>query len=97
MILPLEWTKDAQRDFANIDDFYADKSPEFAERVGDAAIAVGRLLQRHPEAGETMDLGDVRKFNVGDTPYILLYRILIDRVQILRVRHVREDWKPKPF
>lgn len=97
MTLPVEWTLDARQDFARIDEFYADKSPEFAERVGDVAIETGRVLEQHPLAGEGIDFGEARKFKVGRTPFILIYRVLPDRVQILRVWHVREDWKPRPL
>ena len=36
-----------------------------------------------------------RKFAVRGTPYILVYRIVSGAIEILRVRHNREDWRPE--
>jgi toxin ParE1/3/4 len=87
------WTPDAKADLARIDDFYAEIAPDYADRVGDAALAAARFLVQFPYAGTSIDIDDARKWVVRPTPYILIYRPQRDTIQILRVRHMAEDWK----
>ncbi|WP_010215170.1 type II toxin-antitoxin system RelE/ParE family toxin [Sphingomonas sp. PAMC 26621] len=35
---------------------------------------------------------DARKWRISASPYILIYRVLDNRIQILRIRHGRENW-----
>ncbi|MGF1550657.1 MAG: type II toxin-antitoxin system RelE/ParE family toxin [Sphingomonadaceae bacterium] len=90
----LIWTGAARADLARIDDYYAEADPAFPERMGDNAIAAGRILMEWPHAGSLLGgEQDFRKWPVKSTPYIFIYRILGDRIEILRVRHDREDWR----
>ncbi len=89
---PVIWTHSAQSDLAQIDDWYAAINPGFADEVGDRAIASGRFLAEFPSAGEFLPDLDLRKWRVPGTNYILLYRMSVDGVEILRLRHAREDW-----
>jgi toxin ParE1/3/4 len=87
----IEWTKAAQADLASIDEHLAKLDPGFAARVGAAAIRAARLLAQWPNSGAAVRFGTRKKTIVG-TPYILLYPHSAERIQILRVRHVRENW-----
>lgn len=91
---PVEWTLAARGDLAEIDAEFAARDAEFADRVGRMAILAGRLLSEWPGSGSLMSDGLVRKWPVRGTPYLLLYRVLKGRIQILRVRRAREDWRP---
>jgi toxin ParE1/3/4 len=90
-VIRIEWTTAAQADLASIDEHLAEIDPEFATRVGAAAIRAARFLAQWPNSGAAVALGTRKKTILG-TPYILLYRPSADRLQILRVRHVRENW-----
>ncbi len=87
-----QWTLRAQADLAAIDDFYADIDRRHADRVGSAAIAAGDFLADYPNAGPVV-ARQVRKWSVRDTDYLLFYRPTGNGVQILRVRHGRENWR----
>ena len=95
-MIRVEWTLPARDDLARIDDDFAAPDPEFAEKVARTAIRAGRFLSDWPGSGSLISNGGLRKWPVKDTPYILMYRILQDRIQILRVRHNREDWRDSP-
>lgn len=86
------WTVPAQSDLARIDDFYLDLAPDFADRLGRAALASARFLADQPRAGELLE-GEVRKWRVHGFDYVLLYRVAIDGVEILRMHHARENWR----
>jgi toxin ParE1/3/4 len=89
------WSQRARTDLANIDDFYEGIAPEYAERVGMAALAAGRFLAEHPKAGTPLLPTGERKWRVPGTPYVLVYLPMEDDVEIPRLYHVRRDWLPQ--
>ena len=89
------WTDPARSDLAKIHDFYQEDSPEYAVQIGRSAIKAGDFLQRHPFAGVQVDPG-LRKWPVSKTKLRLFYRVMNDHVEVLRVRHIREDWRAAP-
>jgi toxin ParE1/3/4 len=89
-----QWTIEARQDLAAIDDYYIGLYPEYATRVGRAAIAAARFLAERPEAGPIL-ADDVRKWSVRGTDYVLLYRPTRTGVQVLRVYHAKQNWRPE--
>lgn len=90
-----DWTINARQDLAAIDDYYFDLNPDHAWRVGHAALAAARFLAERPEAGPVFS-DDARKWRVKGTAYVLIYRVTSEGVQILRVHHAAQDWRPNP-
>jgi toxin ParE1/3/4 len=90
------WTAPARADLASIDDHLAVSDPGFADQVGRAAIEAGQFLAEFPFAGEEV-LPDHRRWHVRRTPYILFYRVLADSVEIVRVRHEKQNWRAEPL
>ena len=93
MKLDVEWTPQAQRDFAAIDDFYAHVAPEYAARVGRDALKAALYLAHYPAIGAPFDVINVRKWRIKNTAFLLFYRVKDARLQILRVRHMAENWQ----
>ena len=89
-----EWTREAQADLAALDDEFAQLSPDYAYRVGRAALAAGRFLAEYPKAGPILE-GSVRKWLVQRTDYVLVYRPTDEGVEILRLQHAKRDWRPR--
>jgi len=88
------WTIEARQDLAAIDDYYIDLNPDHATRVGRAAIAAARFLAERPEAGPIL-VDDVRKWSVRGTDYALIYRRAKAGVEVLRVYHAKQNWRPE--
>ena len=86
------WTDLAQADLASIDDHYRELSPAYADRIGKIAIAAGRFLAEYPHAGPSFGGGPERKWVISKSPYVLIYRIVPEGVQILRIVHGATDW-----
>jgi toxin ParE1/3/4 len=86
------WTTDARADLASIDDYYAARDPDFAARVGRTAIAAADFLLGFPEAGEEI-APDHRRWHVKQTPYVLVYRSVLQGIQVLRVFHERQNYR----
>ncbi len=87
------WADAAKLDLANIDDWYAGRDPDFADKVGDAALAAARLIVEFSKAGSALDGTQVRKWKIADTDYRLIYLLTGNQVEIVRVRHARENWR----
>jgi toxin ParE1/3/4 len=88
------WTRLAQADLAAIDDYYERLNPDFALRVARKAIAASRFLADHPRAGPEIDPG-IRKWRVPTTDYILVYRVVGGGIEVVRVYHAQQQWRPE--
>lgn len=95
-MLEVRWAKQALADLDHIDDYYFEKHRDFADRIGRAAVAGSFFLAEWPKAGSALGAGPRRKWRVKNSPYVLVYRAYADHLRILRVRHMREDWRPEP-
>jgi toxin ParE1/3/4 len=72
-------------------------SPGAATRLASRLEAQLSLIVRHPDIGRPTNLRNVRVFRAAPFPYLIFYRIALDRAEItiLRMRHTaREgDWR----
>lgn len=91
-MIGIEWSVPARIDLEAIDDRFCLIDVALAERMIERIEQAGDFLREHPSAGPTILSGTVRKWRVRGAPYLLFYRTLPNRVEILRVRHDREDW-----
>ena len=55
--------------------------------------AVARL-ERYPAIGRKGALRDTRELVVVQTPYVVIYRIAEEALEILRVIHGAQNWPP---
>lgn len=87
--LSLEWTESAGEDIEGIADYLLDESLAF-EAVEDYVKRIYKApehLAALPGAGKPGRVPNTKEWLVKDTPYALIYRVLPDRIQILRVMH----------
>ena len=92
--MKVDWSAPALADLRGIDVYLADYSPDTAAEHLAAILAGADVLESYPSIGPALD-GTTRSLRVRHTRYILLYRIRGTEVEILRVRHDREDWRPE--
>ncbi len=87
--LPIEWTISASEDMDGIADYLLgenlpfDAGEDYVKRIYNAPEHLTTL----PGAGKPGRVPNTREWLVKDTPYALIYRVLPNRVQILRVMH----------
>ena len=86
-----KWTGPAQADLASIDSWHRSRDPVSAARLGSEALLGARLAAQTPGLGSPTELG-LRKWKVGRTGYLLFYREVSGGVEIVRMRHERENW-----
>ncbi|RYY24477.1 MAG: type II toxin-antitoxin system RelE/ParE family toxin [Sphingomonadales bacterium] len=91
-MLRLVWTLPARADLREINSWLLEhRAPAIALRTIISVRARALFIERFPHGGRPGADG-VRVLRVHATPYLILYRIQRDTVEVLRIRHEREDW-----
>lgn len=86
------WLRRALRNLQDEAEFIARDNPQAArEAVGRIQMAA-EYLAEHPSLGRVGRVPGTRELVVPDTPYILPYRVKVNRVEILRVFHGSRRW-----
>ncbi|MEQ1725002.1 MAG: type II toxin-antitoxin system RelE/ParE family toxin [Sphingopyxis sp.] len=86
----LIWAGDARRDLlalAIASDYLT--PAELIERI----MTAPAILLAYPALGATTPYGNLRKWPIRRTPFLLLYEVCPDRIQIMRVVDARSDWQ----
>jgi toxin ParE1/3/4 len=91
----IEWTPAALADRDAIFDYIEADSPLAAISVDERIEAAVERLIDFPESGRPGRVEGTRELVMTNAPYILPYRILDDRVCILRVLHSARLWPDK--
>jgi len=55
----------------------------------------GLALAENPHMGRVGQLQGTREFVVRRTPYILVYRVAEDTIEVLRIMHGAQQWPPR--
>lgn len=87
----LEWKQLAEDDLAAILDFIAEDNPASAEHFAADIRAKAKQLQQHPELCRVGRKRGTREM-VAHPNYILIYRVLTAKIEILRVKHIAQQW-----
>jgi len=75
-------------------EYLSDRSPPAARRFRDRLADAERLLSEHPQAGRRHEVSGVRQFVIA--PYVLRYREKADGIEIIDIRHSRQQERPIP-
>lgn len=90
----LIWSPRALRDVARLHAFLKPKNRNAAKRAVTAIREGVKLLERHPEAGRSVEdmEPEFREWPIefGSGAYVALYHVYGSEVVILAVRHARE-------
>lgn len=87
----LIWSPSALDDLTGINLYLAPLDGAAAGRMLRAIRATADRLRDYPRVGRALN-ERFRILGVRTTPYLLVYRIAGDRVEIIRIRHASEDW-----
>jgi len=91
--LKVVWTRPALRQLAEAREYIAIDNPTAAAgQIGWIEASVSQLAI-FPMIGRVGMRTGTREFPVPRTPFILVYRVAKDRVQILAVLHGARNWK----
>ena len=89
----VRWTEPATHDLTQICDYIQEhSSPETARRVAVSVSERIASLSNFPEMGRTGRRHGTRELVLSEVPYIAVYRVHGDTVQILRILHAAQRW-----
>ena len=88
----LKWTKPAQNDVRDIEEYYFPLNPFAAEKLMDRIYHAPEILKTYPLLGREGRVDGTREWIVTDTHYIIVYRNKGDSIEILRVIHTARSW-----
>lgn len=89
----IRWTDSAVRDFTQICDYIEEhSSAATARRVALSIHNDVELLAKFPEQGRTGRKQDTRELVFRNLPYLAVYRVHKDAVEIVRILHGAQIW-----
>lgn len=87
------WSRPARDDVFGIADYYDAVDPSLAETILDRIDQAAVALLANPGIGTAITELGVRKWNVRHTPFLLLYVVRGQEIEIRRVRHGAAEWR----
>jgi toxin ParE1/3/4 len=85
--MKLQWTKKAVADLSQIKSYIHKDNPPASREVALGLIAIAETLVEHPAKGRAGRIPKTRELIVPSLPYIIVYRVKGEQIQILRVIH----------
>lgn len=92
----VRWLRAALANLEAEGDYIAEDNPAAADRFVQRIFRATDLLAKNPAMGRPGRVAGTRELVIGDTPYIIPYRVRANAVEILRVFHAARKW-PKRF
>jgi toxin ParE1/3/4 len=89
----IRWTVPAADDLQNIKDYLQKHHPHFAEPTVRAIYQRIRLLKTSPNSGRPGHRSGTRELPLPPLPYVVVYTIDADAVEILHIYHGAQDWR----
>ena len=89
----IRWTVPAADDLTNINHYLQKHYPQFAESTVRAIYEHVRSLKTMPNRGRPGHRSDTRELVLSPLPYIVVYRVNGETVEILHVYHGAQDWR----
>lgn len=88
----VRWTSNAADDLTRIVERIREDSPAAAQRVARTIYRTIASLREMPNRGRAGRIENTRELIFTPWPYIAVYEITGDHVQVLRIRHAAQNW-----
>ena len=88
----VRWTSDAVDDLERISDYIAEDRPETARRIALDIIRSVDALETFPNRGRPGRVEDTRELVLAHLPFIAVYEVGEEEVQVLRILHGAQQW-----
>lgn len=89
--MKLRWTRLALADFEQAHDHIAEENPEAARQIAQRILDASETVLEYPRIGRPGEDRDSREWRVDKTPYLLVYAIKEDVIELWRVWHLSRD------
>ena len=88
----ISWAHIAERDLDAIEEYIALDKPEAALDAIDTIEAKVQMLKLFPDMGKRGRVRGTRELVVVPLPYVVVYRVRGDHIEIARVLHGAQQW-----
>ncbi len=92
--MQVRWTPRAQTDLNNQIDYIAHDNLPAANRMRKIVFEHTHLLEKTPEIGRAGGVVGTRELILSGTPYVAVYRVKEEFVEILRLLHGAQQYPP---
>lgn len=89
----IRWTMPAAHDLENIKTYLTQRDPQVAEPTVRAIFQRIRDLKNNPYRGRPGHRTGTREIVVSPLPYVVVYRVQSDALEVLHIYHVAQDWR----
>jgi toxin ParE1/3/4 len=90
--MTVRWSPEAAADFAAIVEFIRKQNPAAAQRVANRIYDGVASLASFPKQGRPGRMKDTRELVFSPLPFIAVYRVKNEAVEIARVLHGSQRW-----
>jgi len=89
----IRWTLPAAGDLQNIKNYLQQNYPYYAEPTVRTIYQRIRLLKNSPDRGRPGHRSGTRELALTPLPYVVVYAVKAEAVQILHIYHGAQDWR----
>jgi toxin ParE1/3/4 len=89
----VRWTVPAAEDLEHIKNYLVEHYPHFAEPTVRAIAQRIRSLKASPNQGRPGHRTGTRELTLAPLPYVVVYRVRAEAVEILHIYHGAQDWR----
>lgn len=93
--MKIYWLEKAAIDIEEAYEFILLDNPQAAGNEVNKVLAAIELLSENPGMGKAGRVAKTRELVVAGTPYIVIYRVKGNRLEILRIFHGARQWPVK--
>ncbi len=86
------WSAKARQDLLDIYRYLVPRNPDAARRMQAIIRAKAGALEAAPYIGRAGRIESTRELVITGTPFVVVYRVIPEGVQILTVVHGAQDW-----
>ena len=94
--MKVRWSRPAAGDLEQIGDYIAADNPLVSAQTVRKILDQAELLAENPHLGRAGRVAGSRELVITGPPYIVVYRVVADTVEILAVFHGARRWPLTP-
>ena len=92
----VRWSPTAAEDVSRIFEYIRQENRSGAERVVRTIYESAGSLASFPNRGKTGRVEGTRELPLPSLPFVVVYRVFDDVVEIVNIIHGAQRWPPKP-
>ena len=90
--MKLVFLPSTRRDLVWMRTYYTSVFPAGAKRAAEHYRMASRVIRENPLIGHPLEeLPEIREFAIRSTPFSVIYRVIEDRIEVLRIWDQRGD------